>query len=162
VEFFSVAAQVIPVLLVVAAIESEMLSWPAKLYRRGRLRKLAGRVVVSSLGLAICCELLALLVLLMNKNSWTSCWLLRWIVMAGCVPALLLAWRGGHMKWMEKRDAPEGLTPLQAAQTAAEIARAARTAADAIKAAASAAAQLAEEAQTALQEAPAPAQPPPT
>jgi hypothetical protein len=103
-EFFSVAAQVIPVLLVVAALQSELLRWPADLYQRGGWKKLAGRIVVSSIGMTICCELLALVVLLKNDPLWTSCLWLRWIVMAGCVPALLLAWRGGHMKWVEHRD----------------------------------------------------------
>ena len=104
-EFYSTAAQVIPTLLIVAALQSRLLDWAAKKYKGGGRKRGAGRIVMFSIGGSLICEAIALVVLALNKDWVTSCWWLRLVVVLGCLPALAAAWAGGHMEWMAKRDA---------------------------------------------------------
>jgi hypothetical protein len=117
VEFYSTAAQVIPVLLVVAALQSRLLSWAAESYVQGGIKRRFGQVVMYSIGGSVICEGIALAVLAIDKNWLTSLWWLRAVVIGGCLPALLIAWRGGHLEWMAKRDAAK---EAQAAQIPAQ------------------------------------------
>jgi hypothetical protein len=105
VEFYSTAAQVIPVLLVVAALQSRLLSWAANKYRQGGCKRRRGQLVMFSIGGSLVCEAIALTVLAVDRNWLTSCWWLRLIVLFGCLPALFFAWGGGHLEWIAKRDA---------------------------------------------------------
>jgi hypothetical protein len=104
-EFYSTAAVVIPTLLIVAALQSRLLDWAAQKYKQGGLKSVAGRLVMFSLGGSLICEAIVLIVLALNKDSLTSYWWLRLVVLLGCLPALAAAWAGGHMEWMAKRDA---------------------------------------------------------
>ena len=104
-EFYSTAAQVIPTLLIVAALQSRLLSWAAEKYQQGGFRKRAGRFVMFLIGGSLICEAIALIVLAVNKDWVTSCGWLRLVVVLGCLPALAAAWAGGHMEWIAKRDA---------------------------------------------------------
>jgi hypothetical protein len=111
VEFYSTAAQVIPTLLIVAALESRLLSWAAQLYRQnGWKKRMGGRVLTFSIGVSLVCEAIALVVLLVDKQGLTTCWLIRAIVLVGCLFALLAAWAGGHRNWMDIRDSARQAT----------------------------------------------------
>lgn len=104
-EFYSTAAQVIPTLLIVAALQSSLLSWAADKYVDGGCKRKMGQAVMFSIGASLMCEGLALTVMFVNREWLTSSWLARGIVLFGCIPALFAAWGGGHLDWKTKRDA---------------------------------------------------------
>lgn len=110
-EFYSTAAQVIPTLLIVAALQSRLLSWAAEKYKQQGLKAGAGRFVMFSIGGSLICEAIALVVLALNKDWLTSCGWLRLVVLFGCLPALAAAWAGGHMEWIAKRDGSTTTSP---------------------------------------------------
>jgi hypothetical protein len=77
VEFYSTAAQVIPILLVVAALQSRLLSWAAHKYRKGGWERRKGQLVLFSIGGSLISEAITLVVLMVNKDWLTSCGWIR-------------------------------------------------------------------------------------
>jgi hypothetical protein len=78
VEFYSTAAQVIPTLLVVAALQSKLLSWAADKYGNRGIQKRMGQLVMFSIGGSLICEAIALGVLASGSSSLLSCWNYDW------------------------------------------------------------------------------------
>jgi hypothetical protein len=108
-EFYSTAAQVIPTLLIVAALQSRLLSWAAEHYSQNGFKRRMGQTVMFAIGGSLLCEAVALAVLAWGKEWLFSCWALRVVVLLGCLAALLVAWGGGHSQWTVLRDAAKQL-----------------------------------------------------
>lgn len=53
-----------------------------------------------------------------NRESLTSSWLARGLVLFGCIPALFAAWAGGHLNWKAPHK-PPGPMPLKTNTSAA-------------------------------------------
>ncbi|MET9211165.1 MULTISPECIES: hypothetical protein [unclassified Nocardia] len=105
-DFYTTAAQVIPVLLIVATLESRLLSWAAREYQEQGMDRLWARLVLSAIGASLVCEGVALVVILVDREWLTTCVWVRLAVLGGCLAALATAWRGGHLVWVNQRDNP--------------------------------------------------------